>query len=56
MGANPRLPVPGWVQTNLRAGDGVVYILPLLHWGSNYSTRLRRTIHGGFSDFTSTPP
>ena len=45
-------PMPGGVQTHLRAGDGVAYILPILHWGSNYSTRLRRCIHGGFSTFT----
>ncbi len=50
--ADPRVPLPGAVQTHLNAGDGVVYILPILHWGSNYSTRLRRTIHGGFSTFT----
>ncbi len=50
--ADPRAPLPGGVQTHLSAGDGVVYILPLLHWGSNYSTRMRRTVHGGFSTFT----
>jgi ectoine hydroxylase-related dioxygenase (phytanoyl-CoA dioxygenase family) len=53
--ANPRAPLAGGVQTHLKAGDGVVYILPLLHWGSNYSTRMRRTIHGGFSIFTQYP-
>lgn len=53
--AAPRAPLPGGVQTHLKAGDGVVYILPILHWGSNYSTRLRRTIHGGFSTFTLYP-
>lgn len=53
--ANPRGPLSGGVQTHLNAGDGVVYILPILHWGSNYSTRLRRTIHGGFSTFTPYP-
>lgn len=46
---NDHVPVPGGVQTHLKAGDGVVYILPILHWGSNYSARLRRTVHGGFS-------
>ena len=46
-----RRPLPGGVQTHLRAGDGVVYITPILHWGSNYSTKLRRTVHGGFSPF-----
>lgn len=49
---NPRTPLPGGVQTHLNAGDGVVYILPILHWGSNYSPKMRRTIHGGFSIFT----
>ena len=48
-------PLKGGVQTHLQAGDGVAYILPILHWGSNYSTRLRRTIHGGFSSFTHYP-
>ncbi len=47
--ADPRTQLPGGVQTHLKAGDGVVYILPILHWGSNYSTRMRRAIHGGFS-------
>lgn len=46
-------PLDRGVQTHLEAGDGVVYILPILHWGSNYSTRLRRCIHGGFSVYTS---
>lgn len=49
---NRNIPFPGGVQTHLNAGDGVAYILPILHWGSNYSTRIRRTIHGGFSTFT----
>ena len=49
---DPRVPVPGSIQTHLKAGDGVVYILPILHWGSNYSTTMRRCVHGGFSMFT----
>ena len=49
---NRHIPFPGGVQTHLKAGDGVAYILPILHWGSNYSTKTRRTIHGGFSTFT----
>ena len=52
LGTNSRVPFPNGVQTHLSAGDGVVYILPILHWGSNYSTKLRRTIHGGFSTYT----
>jgi ectoine hydroxylase-related dioxygenase (phytanoyl-CoA dioxygenase family) len=50
-----RAPLSSGVQTHLNAGDGVVYILPILHWGSNYSTKKRRTIHGGFSAFTHYP-
>ena len=50
-----RAPLASGVQTHLNAGDGVAYILPILHWGSNYSTKLRRTIHGGFSDFSHYP-
>ena len=49
---DPRVPLPGGVQTHLKAGDGVVYILPIVHWGSNYSPRLRRCVHGGFSRYT----
>ena len=51
--ADPRVPLPNGIQTRLKAGDGVVYITPILHWGSNYSTKLRRTLHGGYSNFTA---
>ena len=51
--ADPCHPLPNGVQTHLEAGDGVVYILPILHWGSNYSPKMRRTIHGGFSTHSS---
>lgn len=51
--ADPCQPLPNGVRTHLEGGDGVVYILPILHWGSNYSPRLRRTVHGGFSTHTS---
>ena len=53
--ADPRVPLSDGIQTHLKAGDGVVYILPILHWGSNYSTKTRRTIHGGFSNHTQYP-
>ena len=49
------VPLPNAVQTHLKAGDGVVYITPIFHWGSNYSTRLRRTLHGGYSNFSDYP-
>jgi hypothetical protein len=47
------LPLPGAMQVDLRAGDAVVYINYILHWGSNYSAKLRRTIHGGHALFTT---
>ena len=53
--ADPRVPLTNGIQTHLKAGDGVVYITPILHWGSNYSTKIRRTIHGGFSNHTQYP-
>ena len=45
---NPRRPLPGGIPVELKAGDGVVYINLNHHWGSNYGTTLRRTIHGGY--------
>ncbi|MBI4530073.1 MAG: phytanoyl-CoA dioxygenase family protein [Candidatus Latescibacteria bacterium] len=48
---NPRVPLPGGTPVELQAGDGVVYTHLLLHWGSNYSTTLRRTIHLGYRAF-----
>lgn len=44
-------PLPGSIPVNLKAGDGVVYTNTILHWGSNYSARLRRTIHLGYRSF-----
>ena len=52
LNADPKVPLPNAVQTHLEAGDGVVYITPILHWGSDYSAKLRRTLHGGFGNFT----
>jgi len=48
-----RTPLPGGVPVELRAGDAVIYSNFILHWGSNYSRRLRRTIHGGHALFTA---
>ena len=50
--ADNSAPLTGGVPIELKAGDGIVYINFILHWGSNYSTRLRRTLHGGHSIFT----
>jgi hypothetical protein len=55
LAADPRTAVPGGEPVRLKAGDGVVYINYLLHWGSNYSTKLRRTLHGGHALFTDYP-
>ena len=44
---DPRAPLPGGVPVDLKAGDGVVYNNCMLHWGSNYAPKLRRTLHGG---------
>jgi hypothetical protein len=44
-----REPLPGALQVHLRAGDGVAYSSPaILHWGSRYGDRKRRTLHGGY--------
>lgn len=40
------------MQVKLKAGDGIVYDNYMLHWGSNYSAKLRRTLHGAFCRFT----
>ena len=45
---DPRVPLPGSVPVELKAGDAVFYTYLLLHWGSNYNAQvLRRTVHGG---------
>lgn len=48
---DPRVPLPHSIPVELNAGDGVVYTNTILHWGSNYSTRTRRTIHLGYRSF-----
>ena len=49
---NERIPLPGGIPVELESGDGVVYINYLLHWGSRYSPKLRRTIHGGHAIYS----
>ena len=44
-------PLPGSVCVDLKAGDGVVYNNSMLHWGSNYSSKMRRCIHLGYRGF-----
>lgn len=43
----------GGVQMDLKPGDGVVYCNIGQHWGSFYSSKLRRTFHLGFRSFGS---
>ena len=45
---NAQEPMPGGMPVELKAGDGIVYTHFILHWGSNYSAKLRRTIHLGY--------
>lgn len=45
------VPLPGGKPVELGAGDGVVYMNYMLHWPSNYSSKLRRTIHTGYQSF-----
>ena len=45
-------PVPTGVPVELKAGDAVVYTHYLLHTGSDYTTKLRRTLHGGHERMT----
>lgn len=46
-----RVPLPGSIPVELSAGDGVAYIMPILHWASNYSSKKRRIIHLGYRAF-----
>ena len=46
---DPRSPLPGGMPVELEAGDGLIYLHSMLHWGSNYSPKLRRTVHGGMA-------
>ena len=45
---DPTGPLKGGIPVELAAGDGVVYPNLVMHWGSLYSSRLRRTLHLGF--------
>jgi hypothetical protein len=48
---DPTAQLKGGIPIALEAGDGVVYPNVVLHWGSFYSTRLRRTLHLSFRSF-----
>ena len=53
--ANPKSPVSTGVAVELSAGDAVVYSNFLIHTGSNYTTRTRRTLHGGHAIYGAYP-
>lgn len=48
---NNKVPLPGSIPVELNAGDGVVYTHLLLHWGSDYTRKLRRALHPGYRPF-----
>ena len=48
---DPRGPLSSGMQVRLKAGDGVMYINAILHWPSNYTTKLRRVVHLGYRSF-----
>lgn len=48
---DPMQPLPNSIPVELKAGDGVAYTNTIFHWGSNYSTKLRRTVHLGYRPF-----
>lgn len=48
---DPRSQLEGGVPAKLKAGDGIVYPNLMMHWGSIYTSRLRRTIHMGYRTF-----
>ena len=52
---DPRRALTSGIPVELNAGDAVVYVNYMLHWGSAYSPKIRRTIHGGHSIFPYYP-
>ncbi|NKB69575.1 MAG: hypothetical protein GKR89_21100 [Candidatus Latescibacteria bacterium] len=48
---DPRTALEGGVPIHLQPGDGIVYPNIMMHWGSFYSSRLRRTIHLSYRSF-----
>ena len=50
-----KAPVTGGIPVELNARDGVIYSNFLLHTGSNYTTKRRRTLHGGHAIFGNYP-
>ncbi len=53
LAASAAAPLSSGFQVNLRAGDGVAYVNHILHWGSDYSAKKRRTIHLAYQAFAA---
>ena len=53
--ADPKAPVTGGIPVELKAGDAVIYSNFLIHTGSNYTTKTRRTLHGGHAIYGAYP-
>jgi len=45
------VPLPGFQQVDLKAGDGVIYINNILHAAADSESAKRRTLHLGYSGF-----
>ena len=50
---DPRSPLEGGVPAKLQAGNAIVYPNLMMHWGSKYTSRFRRTIHMGYRSFNA---
>ncbi len=48
---DPKAPLEGGIPVELQPGDGIVYPNLMMHWGSKYTSQLRRTIHLGYRSF-----
>ena len=48
---DPKVPLKGGIPVELQPGDGIVYPNLMMHWGSKYTSRMRRTIHLGYRSF-----
>ena len=50
---DPKVALSEGVCADLKAGDGIAYSNLAMHWGSYYSSKIRRTIHLGYRSFDS---
>ena len=48
---DPKVALSGGVCADLKAGDAIAYSNLIMHWGSYYSSKIRRTIHLGYRAF-----